>query len=195
MPEKAGNIDSLTQNGEGADWNVIVTLQKDGFSEARRLLAKWGAVSRTHFYNVLALTVADPRAFLDQFAAAVTEAPGILNFVAHIMPAQATFDFTSVEEFETRAAEVALRWTGRLAGKRFHVRMHRRGFKGALSSPHEERFLDEAVLKALQDVGAPGHIAFDEPDAVLAVETIAGRAGLSLWTREELERFSFLGPL
>lgn len=177
-----------------ADWNVVVTAEEDGAGAARRFLSKWGVARRTHFYNVLALTVADPRLFLEQFGVAVAETPGLLNFIAHVMPAEAVFDFASPLEFEAKAAEIALRWVAALAGKRFHVRMHRRGFKGELSTPQEERFLDEALLKALEAAGTPGRIAFEDPDAVLLVQTIDGRAGLALWTRDELARFPFLGP-
>jgi len=42
-----------------------------------------------------------------------------------------------------------------LAGKSFHVRLHRRGFKGRLSTAKEERFLDEALLDALDVLGHP----------------------------------------
>lgn len=180
---------------QATDWNVVVTLQEGSYGAARKLLAKWGTVHRTGFYNVLALTVADPRAFLDQFAAAVSQSPGILNFVSHLIPAQATFDFTTAEEFETRAVAVALGWLRHFAHKRFHVRLHRRGLKSLLSTPREEQFIDDALLKALEGAGTPGHIAFDDPDTVLAVDTIDGRAGMSLWSRDDLKRFPFLGPL
>jgi tRNA(Ser,Leu) C12 N-acetylase TAN1 len=67
--------------------------------------------------------------------------------------------------------------------------MRRRGFKGRMSSLEEERFLDEFLLDALKKTGSPGQIAFDNPDYVIAVETIGTGAGLSLWSREELQRY------
>ena len=79
-----------------------------------------------------------------------------------------------------------------LAQKSFHVRMHRRGFKGRLSSPEEERFLDDLLLTALEEVGTPGRISFDDPDATIAIETVGQRAGLSFWRRSDLERYPFL---
>ena len=42
-----------------------------------------------------------------------------------------------------------------LAGKNFHVRMHRRGFKGRISSHDEERFLDTILLEELGKIGNP----------------------------------------
>jgi hypothetical protein len=116
--------------------------------------------------------------------------PGIANFVSHVVPAQHTFDFATEEEFAARARDVALAWAPQIAGKSFHVRLHRRGRKGVLSSPREERFLDDALLQG----AAPAcRIAFDDPDAVIQIETIDGRAGMSLWMREEMRQHPFLG--
>ena len=56
----------------------------------------------------------------------------------------------------------------------------------------EERFLDTYLLEALEMAGTRGEITFDDPDAILALETVGPRAGLSLWTREELERYPLL---
>jgi tRNA(Ser,Leu) C12 N-acetylase TAN1 len=173
-----------------ADWNVVVTLAERSFREAVRLLRKSGTVKRTAYYNVLGMKVADPEVFLADFAAAVGASPGILNFVSHVVPAQETFDFSTAEEFEARARAIALAWAPKLSGKSFHVRLHRRGFKGVLSTPREERFLDEALLSVLQ---ATGRIGFADPDAVIQIETIDGRAGMSLWTRDEMRRYPFLG--
>jgi tRNA(Ser,Leu) C12 N-acetylase TAN1 len=178
------------QDGDAADWNVVVTVSEQGFREAVRMLRKWGRVRRTPYYNVLGMTVDDPAAFLTEFATAVAASPGIRNFISHVMPAQEAFAFDTAEEFETRARAIALAWAPRLSGKRFHVRLHRRGFKSVLSTPREERFLDEALLSALPDTC---RIDFARPDAVLQIETIDGRAGMSLWSRDEIERYPFLG--
>lgn len=176
--------------GKPADWNVVVTVEEDGFRDALRFLQRWGAARRTSYYNVIALTVADRETFLAGFAAAVAEAPGILNVLSHVVPAQEIFDFATPEAFESEARRVALGWIPKLRGKGFHVRLHRRGFKGALSTPREERFLDEALLAALD---GDGRIDFTNPDAIIQIETIDGRAGMSLWTREDLRSWPFLG--
>ena len=176
-----------------SDWNVVITVLEDGFRDAFRVLRRWGSARRTAYYNVLVMTVADPSKLLVEFAAAVAESPGLLNSVSHLFPVQRAIDFASAEEFEARAREVALGWLASLAGKSFHVRLHRRGLKGILSTPKEERFLDEVLLEGLKAAGTPGHISFERPDAVVQIETIDGRAGLSLWTADDLRRYSFLG--
>ena len=53
--------------------------------------------------------------------------------------------------------------------------------------------LDQVLLDALVAKDTPGSIAFEDYEAVLAVETVGQRAGLSLWKWEELERYPFLG--
>jgi tRNA(Ser,Leu) C12 N-acetylase TAN1 len=108
------------------------------------------------------------------------------------MPAAEAFTFQSVGEFEARAKEIVRAWLPRLAGRSFHVRMHRRGLKEQMSSHTEERFLDEALLHALEQAGTPGRIDFTDPDLIVDVETVGQRAGLSLWTRDDLLRYPFL---
>ena len=196
MAKTESNPDRRERGDEPApDWNVVATLAENSFRQGRRILSRWGRVRRTPHYNVLAVTADDPAAFLQEFAAAVREAPGILNFVAHVMPAQASFDFATADEFNASVGATMLRWRDGLAGKTCHVRMHRRGLSEALPVPEEERRLGKVLLDAVAQTGNPAHIGFEDPDAVLQIETIDHRAGVSLWTREDLRRYPFLGPL
>ena len=174
------------------DWNVIVTLAGPTYRAARNLLARWGQLRRTEYYNVATIAVADPAAFLREFRAAVDQSLGILNAMAHVVPFKHLFEFKDAAEFETKAREIALSYVPQLLGKSFHVRLHRRGLKGTISTPAEERFLDEALLAALAAAGSPGRICFEDPDCVLLIETLGGRGGMALWTREDLKRYPFL---
>lgn len=174
------------------DWNVVVTVHGDNFLRACRLLSQFGDVGRTGYYNVVVLRVPDIRGFLDRLARLAETVPDILEVVARVLPAQVTFEFRDVEDFERQAREAALEWLPHLAGKAFYVRLHRRGLKGRLSTPVEERFLDEALLESLETRGEPGHVSFEDPDAVIDIETVGTRAGMSLWSREDLDRYPFL---
>ncbi len=178
--------------GSTPGWNVIVTLAEATAPQARRILRRWGRLHRTGYFHVLVMAVSDPDQLLHEFGAAVAETPGLLNFIAHVFVAQRTFDFATVEEFERKARDLAIAWVPLLAGKRFHVRLHRRGLKGVLLTPNEERFLDDALLDALSAAGTPGHIGFDDPDFIIHIETIDRRAGMALWRREEMQRYPFL---
>jgi tRNA(Ser,Leu) C12 N-acetylase TAN1 len=173
-------------------WNVVVSVHEEGYRRAREVLRDFGELASTDFYNVLVMRVADRDAFLARFAEMVEAAPGFLEVVSRVMPASQVFEFQTPEAFETRAKQIVLSWLPRLAGKSFHVRMHRRGFKTKMSSQEEERFLDAALLEALEEAGSPGRIDFADPDMVIDVETVGQRAGLSLWTRDDLARYPFL---
>ena len=174
------------------DWNVVVTAKTDAWKQARRFIARFGTVARSDFYNVMLLRVDDMDWFLTHFATAVGDAGIAAHGIAHVFPARTTFSFATREEFESKAREAAVAIAPQLAGKRFYTRMHRRGFKGRISSHDEERMLDSAILDALVATGKPGEIAFDEPDAVIDIESVGNQAGLSLWTNEDLERYPFL---
>ena len=174
------------------DWTVVATTHEQGFDRARQLLGQFGHVVRADYFNVLLLVPDDPRSFLERFAAMVENVPQVMAVFSRVVPAAECFTFAGAEDFEARARDIVLGWAPRLHGRSFHVRMHRRGFKGRLSSQHEERFLDEALLARLAAAGAPGRIDFEDPDAVIDVETVDNRAGLSFWTREDLKRYPFL---
>jgi tRNA(Ser,Leu) C12 N-acetylase TAN1 len=111
-----------------------------------------------------------------------------------VVPAQRSFEFQSAEEFESRARSLVLQWLPRLAGRSFHVRFHRRGASYALRTPDVERALDDALIQALQEAGTPGKLSFSDPDAVIVIDTIDDRAGMSLWTREDLAQHRLLRP-
>lgn len=174
-----------------AQWNVVVSTAEGGFAQAIKYLERFGRVSRTDFFNVVLLQVDTIHDFLEAFQKQSEEDRHHL-LISRAIPVTATFTFHRAEEFEARAKEVVLRWAPLLAGKSFHVRMHRRGFKGKLSSADEERLLSEALMEATEKTGLPGRITFENPDAIVAVETIGPEAGLSLWTREELEMYPFV---
>ncbi len=173
-------------------WNVVVTFAERTFGEARVLLAKWGKLQRTQFYNVSVMSVADPDLFREEFAAAVRDQPGILNSVSHVTAFERTFEFSDAADFRCQARAIILEWAPRLAQKSFHVRLHRRGLKGIISTPAEERLLDDALLEALTAAGTPGKICFDDPDAIVLIETVGNRAGLALHTRRDLYQKPFI---
>ena len=53
--------------------------------------------------------------------------------------------------------------------------------------------LDRALLTELEARHARGAVDFTNPDAIVALETVDRRAGLSAWDRAARARFPFLG--
>lgn len=174
------------------DWNVVVTANEGGFKQACELLAPFGRVKATSYFNVLTLRVDDTGTFLDELERRLAAAAEAGDCIARIMPVTQNFAFQSPEEFEAKAVAAIEPWLARFAGCRFHVRLHRRGFKGRMTSPVEERFLDHHIIGRLQAEGRDAEVDFDDPDLILAVETVDQRAGLALWTRDELQRHPLL---
>lgn len=176
-----------------SDWNVVVTVREDGFRRSLALLRQLGKVQPTEYHNVLVMKVDDVGIFLEALDRRVREDPTILESgISHAVPGGPCFVFQSADEFEAKAKALALDLVPALAGKSFHVRLHRRGFKGRISSPEEERFLDHVLLEALAARRTPGPISFDDPDAILVLETVSNHASLSLWSRNDLQRYPFL---
>lgn len=175
------------------DWNVVATVRGERFRDAEKLLETFGPVTRTDFYNVLVLRADDIPGALEWLRERMEQEPETGTIIARFIPLARTFTFNSAGEFETRAADIAAGWAPELGGKSFHVRMCRRGFRGKMSSMDEEHFLDGCLLGLLEKAGTSGRITFTDPDAVIAVETVGPRGGLSLWSREELVRYPFLG--
>ena len=175
------------------DWNVVITVNdSDGFRKARRDFQRFGDVAPTDYHNVLVLRVSDVSKFVEQLSSIIETDKSLLNCVSRVAPAGFAFDFLTAEEFRIKARAVVLGWAALLCGCSFHVRMHRRGLKSELPSPSVEEFLDDAVLSAASQRGAPSRIDFSDPGYVIDVETVGNRAGLTLWSRNDLRRLPFL---
>lgn len=174
------------------DWNVVVSVQEHSFSRAFELLQGFGGARKTDYYNVVTLRVADPGAFPAVLQGALAADPSLQSVLARVMPVVRTFTFQSPVELERKACQAVADWVATLSGRSFHVRMHRRGFKERISSQHEEQFLDHWVLEQLSARGEAGRITFDDPDYIIVLETVGQRAGVSLWDRDERERYAFL---
>lgn len=168
------------------DWNVLVTVYDDEYGEAVKLLAPFGRTERTAYYNVLTMQVDDVHSFLEALRQTLHEDASLGNAVSRIVPVTRTFRFESPEDFERKACEAVTEWMPELTSRTFHVRMHRRGFKGRLSSQHEEQFLDHFVTEQAKLRGATSTVDFENPDFIIAVETLGQEAGLSLWSRQQL---------
>jgi tRNA(Ser,Leu) C12 N-acetylase TAN1 len=184
----------LTMDPAARDWNVVVSVVADGYKAARRLLRALGRVQATGYYNVIALQVDDLPAFLAALHAAHATDAALRAALARVAPATQHFTFQTAAEFTQRARAGAAAFLPQLAGKSFYVRMHRRGFRGALASHEQERLLADSLLGTLAAAGTPGRVRFADPDAIVTVETVGPWAGLALWTRADLERYPLLRP-
>lgn len=177
-----------------SDWNIVISIYQDGFRRALRALQELGPVERSPYHNVLVMTAEDPMAVLQSLEQRTEESPALYDAIARVAPAARSFEFHSAEEFKNKAEAIMIEWSPRLAGRSFHVRLHRRGARYGLHTPDVERFLDDRLIDALDREGAPGAISFSDPDAVIVVDTVDDRAGISLWSRDDLTQHRLLRP-
>lgn len=102
------------------------------------------------------MAVDDPRAVAEALAAQIAAEPGILNFISRLVPLDAAFELGPLEHAADRLFAAFEPMLPRLAGKSFHVRVHKRGPGKALSGHELERTLNERLLQALAARGTPG---------------------------------------
>lgn len=175
-----------------SDWNVVVTIAEGRYRQALDLLARYGQVQRSDFYNVLTLRTDDVPGFLEGLHQAMDADPQVQGLIGKAIPASQVFTFQSPEEFQTKAREIMTRLAPEVAGQGFHVRMHRRGFKGRLSTMEVEQLLDGLLVELTEQMGQPARVTFSDPQVVVAVETVGTRAGVSAWQREQRRKYPFL---
>jgi tRNA(Ser,Leu) C12 N-acetylase TAN1 len=176
------------------NWNIVISVYQSGFRRAIRMLRDLGPVQRSPYHNLLVMVAEDPMALLEIIESEAEIKPALYDAISRVAPAMRCFDFHSVEEFTEKARSILVEWIPQLAGRSFHIRLHHRGSKHHLRTPDVERFLDETLLDALKQTGRGGRISFSEPDMVIVIDTIDDRAGVALWTHEELAQHKLLRP-
>jgi tRNA(Ser,Leu) C12 N-acetylase TAN1 len=175
------------------DWNVVVTVAPEGYHDAIRVLRDFGEISRTWFRDVLVMRVEkEAHEFQEMLRELLQNDATLANSVSRLIPVTDKFSYSSAEEFRTKAKEVVRPWANELAGKTFYVRMHRRGFHEVLTSHTEESALGEFLLDCIREDRSDTHVRFENPDFVIAVETVGEDAGLSRWSRADLDRYELL---
>lgn len=173
-------------------WNLVATVHRESWREALGILGRYGRVRKTAYYNVVVMAVEDPRAVAEDLGARVAAEPGLMNFLSRVVPLETAFELGPLERVEERLAEAFAPTLPRLAGRSFHVRVHKRGPGKALSGHGLERALGDRLLAELAARGTPGRLAFDDPDLILVVEIVDQRAGVAAFDREQRARWPFL---
>jgi tRNA(Ser,Leu) C12 N-acetylase TAN1 len=176
------------------DWNVIVTIYQQGLRRALRALQDVGPTERSSYHNVLVMKVDDPLATLEAIERLTDERPALYDAIARVAPAMDAFEFQSASAFREAAKSALLDWLSNLKGRSFHVRLHRRGSKLEFHSPEIEHLFDDHIMAMTAEAGKPARISFTDPDAVVVIDTIDDRAGIAMWTRDDLARHRLLRP-
>jgi tRNA(Ser,Leu) C12 N-acetylase TAN1 len=175
------------------DWNMIVTVQPGpGFQrELLGALARFGRFRATPFRDVCVGRVDDRGAFLDALRDARAAGAPWAQRVGRVIPADAVFWFTP-ETFTDRLKETVAPLVERIGGGSFCVRIERRGFAGEVKTPDIERAVGEHVHALAAAQGKTLRTQFDDPDFVIAVETLGNECGVALLPRALREAYPFV---
>jgi tRNA(Ser,Leu) C12 N-acetylase TAN1 len=174
------------------EFNVLVTMAREG--RYRRMLdelAPCGEFHKTAFHGVALGRVEKIGGFLENVRQQRIRQLIAFQDVGRIVPLEVVFSF-DLDAFLPKACQAIRPYLEQLAEKRFHVRLERRGLKGQLVSPDIEQALDAFILDELADLGHDAQVDFEDPDAVLAIETIGTRCGIGFITRERSQRYPFV---
>jgi protein-L-isoaspartate(D-aspartate) O-methyltransferase len=174
------------------EWNVVATARDGRYMAACRLLDRLGWLEETDYHNVLVLRVRDVEQFLEEFRQRWSADTFSRGCFSRVVPVTATFSYESLDELEAQATEALRPWIPTLAGRSYHVRMHRRGFKDRVDSHTEEQALGAFVERELVGTSERARVDFDDPDFIVVLETVDQRGGMSLWSREQRQRYPFL---
>lgn len=174
------------------EFNLVVTMERDGrFGHLMKELELYGEFRRTEFFGVVLGRVADVEAFLETIRAKREKQLTAFQDVGRVIPLDKVFSFRPETFLELVAAAIRP-YLPVLAGKRHYVRLERRGFKGVIVSPEAEQALDGFIADELAALGASAEVDFENPDAVVVVETIGDRCGVTLLARKTMERYHFV---
>lgn len=174
------------------DCNVVVTTRQGRRRDAQRSLVSLGDVRTSGYRSVLLMRAGDRERFLEALREHLENDPELAASLSRAVPAEVCFTFGTPTQLEEKLREVLIPWASRIAGQRFHVRFHRRGFKQQLSSHEEERRLADFLFESLAAQGQSASVDFTDPDCVVYVDTVGPWAGVSTWSREARRRYPFL---
>ena len=165
------------------EWNILATAFWGRGKDALRLLSLHGEFKGSGFKDVLQGHVDDVNPFLEKLELMRQENPDRMTSLSQILPLQRTFNF-SLSEFIDKLKEAVLPYVEKVEGKKFYVRVKRRGHKGEMSSLEIEKESSSFIFEKLENAGKQVQVSFSDPDVVIIVETIANRAAVALITRE-----------
>lgn len=176
------------------DWNVIVTVLpgagRDHALPAR--LRQYGAFQRAPFKDLFLGKVADAAGFLESLRLARESGEAWVGSLARAIPVERTFRFAP-ETLAGQFAQAAEAFLDRIRdGASFHVRLERRGFVGKIDSHGVELAVADHLLALAATQDKRLDVSFEDPDFIVAAETVGDVCGVALLSHELHERYPFV---
>ena len=174
-------------------WNVLLTVRPapGAVHELLSGLRAHGTFRATSFKYVCVGVVDDMAAFLDLLLETQRSGAAWAAHIARVVPIASTFEFTA----ESLLAELKIATAIMLPHvpeARFFVRVERRGMAGKVHSGELELALADHLADLAASRGCILKVSFEDPDFIVAVETLETQGGVALITRDLRQRYPFV---
>lgn len=175
------------------NWNIIVTSLPGAGCEYRLLhaLRAMGKFHTTEFKDVCVGHVEDVANFLEATRQAEVEGTPWVKDLGRVIPVEQTFRFTP-ETLADQLKQAVARYVSRISGGTFYVRLERRGLIGQVISPEVERSVADHIFALAEKEGLQVMASFKNADYIVAAETVGHECGVTLLTRDLLQRYPFV---
>jgi tRNA(Ser,Leu) C12 N-acetylase TAN1 len=177
------------------NWNMIVTAVPEP-GRQRRLLQTLNRLGEFHpceFRDVCLGQVEDTAQFLEVILKASQADESWVKNLSRAVPIERTFHFTP-ESLTEQLKEAVTPFLQCMADGTFHVRLERRGLTGQVMSQQVERDVADHLHALARSQGRQLHTSFENPDYIVAAETIGYECGVTLLSQELRERYPFAHP-
>lgn len=113
------------------------------------------------------------------------------GFVARVIPVETVISFTP-ETLVAQLKEAVGPLVARMAGGTYCVRLERRGLAGRVSSREVEREVADYVHALATGQGKAVRTDLEDPDFLIAGETLGAQCGVALLSRAMRRRYAFV---
>jgi tRNA(Ser,Leu) C12 N-acetylase TAN1 len=172
------------------DWNVLATSVEGARPVLLGGLRRHGAFRGAGYRNVLIGRVVDRSAFFAALREDLARAPLLAAAIGRVLPIDQVLQLD--EDDPQASLEPAIAALGARVAGSFFVRLERRGLHGALHSSEAERTLGATLWRAIEATGHTPRVTFQDPDVVVAIETLGPRAGIALVDRTLRQTYPFI---
>jgi tRNA(Ser,Leu) C12 N-acetylase TAN1 len=176
-------------------WNVIVTALPGMAREFALLkeLNHYGEFHPTQFKDVCIGRVEDTAEFLEAMRRALEAEVDWVRDLARVIPIEDSFRFSPETLAEQLKAAVAS-FVRRMESGTCYVRLERRGLEGLVMSQEVERAVADHLFALAEREGKDLRASFEDPDYIVAAETLGNECGVVLIDRELRQQYPFVHP-
>lgn len=173
------------------EWNIVATSLEGRQDALLMALRKLGNFWRPRFRNVILGKVEDPQAFLAQLKHLLEKDLLLPTALARALPVEKIFEL-HLDDLVGGLKHELLPLVERIDGRKFYVRVERRGLKDRIHSSAVEREVGEFLWNELHRRGFTPAVDFRDPEVIVAIETVGELAGVALIDRELRAKYPFL---